>query len=31
MGKVLAICTSDVRGTQKQPRQSAYFAVAWGI
>ena len=31
MGKVLAICTSDVRGTQKQPRQSAYFAVDWGI
>lgn len=31
MGKVIAICTSDVRGTQKQPRQSAYFAVAWGI
>lgn len=31
MGKVIAICTSDVRGTQKQPRQSAHFAVDWGI
>lgn len=31
MGKVIAICTSDVRGTQKQPRQSAWFAADWGI
>ena len=31
MGKVIAICTSDARGTQKQPRQSAHFAVDWGI
>lgn len=31
MGKVIAICTSDLRGTQKQPRQSAHFAVDWGI
>ena len=31
MGKVIAICTSEARGTQKQPRQSARFAVDWGI
>ena len=31
MGKVIAICTSDVRGVQKQPCASAYFAADWGI
>ena len=31
MGTVIAICTSDARGTQKQPRQSAHFVVDWGI
>ena len=31
MGKVIAICTSEARGTQKQPRQSARFTVDWGI
>ncbi len=31
MGKVIAICTSAARGTQKQPRQSAEFVVDWGI
>ena len=31
MGKVIAICTSAARGTQKQPRNSACFAVDWGI
>lgn len=31
MGKVIAICTSEARGTQKQPRPSAEFTVDWGI
>ncbi len=31
MGKVIAICTSENRGTQKQPRQSAEITVDWGI
>ena len=31
MGKVLAICTSVVRGTQKTMRRSAEFRVDWGI
>ena len=31
MGKVIAICTSPARGTQKQPRESAAFTVDWGI
>ena len=31
MGNVTAICTSEARGVQKQPQQSAYFAVDWGI
>ncbi len=31
MGKVIAICTSEVRGVQKKPRQSAEFVVDWGI
>ena len=31
MGKVLAICTSAVRGTQKTMRRSAEFRVDWGI
>ncbi len=31
MGNVIAICTSDVRGIQKQPRQRAEFVVNWGI
>lgn len=31
MGKVIAICTSDVRGTQKSPRESAFFEQEWGI
>lgn len=31
MGKVIAVCTSPVRGTQKQQTDSGYFAVEWGI
>lgn len=31
MGKVLAICTSDVRGIQKSCVDSAEFRVDWGI
>lgn len=31
MGKVIAICTSPARGTQKQPQESADFTVDWGI
>ena len=31
MGKVIAVCTSDRRGIQKQDVQSGYFAVDWGI
>ena len=31
MGKVVAICTSAVRGIQKTPVQSAEFKVDWGI
>lgn len=31
MGKVIAVCTSDRRGIQKQNVNSGYFAVGWGI
>ncbi len=31
MGKVIAVCTSAVRGTQKRTVDSGYFAVDWGI
>ncbi len=31
MGKVIAVCTSPARGTQKQQTDSGYFAVEWGI
>lgn len=31
MGKVIAVCTSEVRGTQKKTVDSGYFAVDWGI
>ena len=31
MGKVIAICTSPARGTQKQPVPAARFKVEWGI
>ena len=31
MGKVIAICTSPARGTQKKPVPSARFTVDWGI
>lgn len=31
MGKVIAICTSPARGTQKVPCQQAEFIVDWGI
>lgn len=31
MGKVLAICISEVRGTQKSPVSSAKFIEEWGI
>lgn len=31
MGKILAICTSDVRGIQKTPVQSGTFIKNWGI
>lgn len=31
MGKILAICTSGARGTQKRPRDSAEFVADWGI
>lgn len=31
MGKVVAVCTSAVRGIQKTPEQSAEFRVDWGI
>lgn len=31
MGKVRAICVSDVRGIQKKPTDSAYFALEHGI
>ncbi|MCD7858078.1 MAG: MOSC domain-containing protein [Clostridiales bacterium] len=31
MGKVIAVCTSAVRGTQKKTVDSGYFAVDWGI
>ena len=31
MGKVIAICTSAVRGVQKTPVQQAEFRVDWGI
>lgn len=31
MGKVIAICTSPHRGTQKQPVSKARFTVDWGI
>ena len=31
MGKVLAVCTSDVRGIQKKDVNSGYFSVDWGI
>ncbi len=31
MGKIIAICTSDVRGVQKQPRDTAWLDQGWGI
>lgn len=31
MGKIIAICTSDVRGVQKQPRDTAWLDQDWGI
>ena len=31
MGKVIAVCTSDRRGIQKQDTGAGYFAVDWGI
>ena len=31
MGKVLAICTSNVRGIKKSPLESAAFNPEWGI
>lgn len=31
MGNVIAICTSDVRGIQKVPQDSAFFEKDWGI
>ncbi|MGN0974553.1 MAG: molybdopterin-binding protein [Gemmiger sp.] len=31
MGKVIAICTSAVRGIQKTPERRAHFAVDWGV
>lgn len=31
MGKVIAVCTSDRRGIQKQDVHSGYFSVDWGI
>lgn len=31
MGNVIAICTSDVRGIQKTPQDSAFFEKDWGI
>lgn len=31
MGKVIAVCTSPARGTQKQQTDSGYFAAEWGI
>lgn len=31
MGKVLAVCTSKVRGIQKEDRGEGYFAVDWGL
>lgn len=31
MGKIIAICTSSARGTQKQPVETARFVVDWGI
>ena len=31
MGKVVAICTSAVRGIQKTPVQSARFQADWGL
>lgn len=31
MGKVIAVCTSDIRGVRKQNVTSGYFAADWGI
>ena len=31
MGKVLAVCMSDVRGIQKKDVNSGYFSVDWGM
>lgn len=31
MGKVIAVCTSEAKGTQKKNVNSGYFAVDWGI
>ena len=31
MGKIIAICTSDVRGVQKHPRDTAWLDQDWGI
>ena len=31
MGNVIAICSSDVRGIQKVPQDSAFFEKDWGI
>ena len=31
MGKVIAVCTSDRRGIQKQDVGAGYFSADWGI
>ncbi|NJP39608.1 MOSC domain-containing protein [Oscillospiraceae bacterium HV4-5-C5C] len=31
MGKVVAVCTSDLKGTVKQPRSNGFFKVDWGL
>ena len=31
MGKIIAICSSDMRGVQKQPRDTAWLDQDWGI
>ena len=31
VGKVLAVCTSDVRGTAKRDVNSGHFSAGWGI
>lgn len=31
MGKIIAVCTSAIKGTQKTNRQTGHFTVDWGI